>query len=88
MAIKIVHDYLQTTQNGYVLNVYLSRDSDVEFAEDLGRLGNRQDDAALFSYIHNHYPHTPISQIRMIDSEGDVHRLSLMSVMGDARPEM
>ncbi len=88
MTLKIVHDYLQTTQNGYVLNVYLSRNTDVEFADDLGRLASHQDDETLCSYIRERYPRTAISQIRVINSDGQVHRLSYMSVLGDAQPQM
>lgn len=88
MTMKIVHDYLQTTSNGYVLNVYLSRNSQVEFADDLGRLAHQQNDETLFSYIRNHYPDTAISQVRVIDAGGEVHRLSYMSVMADVRPQM
>jgi hypothetical protein len=88
MALRIVHDFMQTTQNGNVLNLYLSRSSNVsvEFAEELGHLTRTQEDRQIYSYIQEHYPQIPINQVRLVTGDGQVVTLSYMSMMADVRP--
>ena len=86
MPLTVVHDFLQETENGYVLTVYLSRESDVEFAGELGRFENPLDDRYVFAYIRRKFPQTPINQVRVVTGEGDVETLSYMSMMAEVRP--
>jgi hypothetical protein len=86
VPITIVHDFLQVTENGYVLNLYLSPQSDVEFADEIGRLENPIDDRYLFSYVHRKFPKTPINKVRLIDGKADIVTVPFMTLMADVKP--
>lgn len=80
--LRIVHEFLrETDDNGFVLSLYLSRDSDVEFAEELGRLEDPAADHFLYAYVKRHHPHTPVNQIQLVDGDGNVQTLSFMSIL-------
>ncbi|MGB8954834.1 MAG: hypothetical protein WCC10_05635 [Tumebacillaceae bacterium] len=85
MPLTVVHDFLKETENGYILTLYLSRESDVEFASELGRFENPLDDRYIFAYIRRHHPETPINQVRIVTGDGDIEMLSYMSVMAGVR---
>jgi hypothetical protein len=88
VPITIIHDFLQETENGYVLNLYLSRESDVEFAEELGRLENPVDDRYVYSYVHRKFPKTPINKVRLIDGKADILTIPYMTLMADVKPPL
>lgn len=87
MPLTIVHDFLKETEEGYILNLYLSRFSDVEFASELGRMENPIDDRYLFSYIHRKYPQTPINKVRLVTGDAKIVTMDFMTLMVDVRPQ-
>ncbi|MBL0389327.1 hypothetical protein JJB07_22300 [Tumebacillus sp. ITR2] len=85
MPLQIVHDFLQETENGAILTVYLARHLDVEFAEDLGRFEDPFDDRNIYAYIQRHYPQVPFNQIRVVTGDHKVTMLSYMSILAHKR---
>ncbi|HEU4963042.1 MAG TPA: hypothetical protein VFV52_04145 [Bacilli bacterium] len=79
--LRIIHEYLRETEDGFVLTLYLSRHSDVEFAEELGVLEDQADDELLLAYLERHHPHTPINQIQLVDGNGQIHTCTYMSLL-------
>jgi len=87
MPINIVHDFLQETENGYVLTVYLARDNiNVEFASELGRFERRIDDRDVFMHMRSKYPGVPINHIRVVTGDAEVVTLTYMSMLADVQP--
>ncbi|KEO82178.1 hypothetical protein [Tumebacillus flagellatus] len=85
MPLQIVHDFLQETENGAVLTLYLSHHNDVEFAEELGRFEDPFDDRNVYAYIQRHYPQTPINHVRVVTGDHRVTTLSYMSILAHKR---
>ncbi|PWK05970.1 hypothetical protein [Tumebacillus permanentifrigoris] len=85
MPLQIVHDFLQETENGTILTLYLSRHTDVEIAQELGRFEDPFDDRNVYSYIQRRYRQLPINQIRLVTGEHQVITLSYMSILAHKR---
>lgn len=81
MNIRIIHDFLKETDEGFVLTLYLSRDSDMEFAEELGAFENPFDDRYVHTYIARKFPKTPINVVRIVDGEGHLYTTSYMNLL-------
>jgi hypothetical protein len=87
MPITIVHDYLRETEDGNVVTLYLSRNSsDVEFAEELGRMESPVDDRYIYAYIKRKYPDTAVNHVQIVSGDHQIRTLSYMSIMADVRP--
>jgi hypothetical protein len=84
MSLSVVHEFLQNTEEGLILTLYLSRRSEVEFAADLGSFQNDADDQTIQAYIAEHHPQTPFNLIRVVTGEGKVVTLSYMCILSDA----
>ncbi|MFD2172049.1 hypothetical protein [Tumebacillus lipolyticus] len=86
MRLAVVHNYLRETENGNVLTLYLSKNSDVEIAEELGRMENPLDDRYLYAYIKRNFPDTPINLVQIVGSDHQIRTLSYMSILAGVRP--
>ena len=85
MPVAVVHDFLQETENGYTLNLYLSRNSETEFAGELGTFENPLDERYVVAYIRMNHPQTPVNHVRVVTGEGDVVTLSYMTLLAGVR---
>jgi hypothetical protein len=74
MPIRIVHEFLQETEEGLLLTLYLSRNSHVEFGDEVGETVQPvpEDEREIDRYIRRRHPHTPISQIRLVTGDAKI----------------
>jgi hypothetical protein len=84
MPVAVAHDFLQETENGLILTLYLSRLSEVEFASDLGAFNDPEADTLVLSYIHEKYPRMPFSKLRIVDGDSNVYTVPYMTFLAVA----
>ena len=90
MPIRIVHEFLQETENGLTLTLYLSRHSNVEFSDEPGEaalLPVPEDDHEIVHYVRRHHPRTPISQLRLVTGDGKILIMPYMTVLAEAHSQ-
>lgn len=87
MPIRIVHEFLQETEDGYLLTLYLSHGSQVEFADEPGGIGvlpAPTDDHEIVAYVRRRHPKRPISKLRLVTGDAKILILPYMTVLAEA----